>query len=73
MGARINVGRTLAQLGRLEEAEAAYYQALEYFPKPKKGLFSTLKQFFIDFFPLILRMFCFNLFIYVICLSFVIV
>ncbi|VDO09654.1 unnamed protein product [Rodentolepis nana] len=38
MGARINVGRTLVQLNRLEEAEAAYYQALDFFPKPKKGM-----------------------------------
>nr|CDS20812.1 transmembrane and TPR repeat containing protein [Echinococcus granulosus] len=37
MGARINVGRTLVQLGRLEEAEGVYYQAMEFFPKPKKG------------------------------------
>ncbi|CDS43735.1 transmembrane and TPR repeat containing protein [Echinococcus multilocularis] len=37
MGARINVGRTLVQLGRLEEAEDVYYQAMEFFPKPKKG------------------------------------
>ncbi|VDM19079.1 unnamed protein product [Hydatigera taeniaeformis] len=37
MGARINVGRTLVQLGRLEEAEITYYQAMEFFPKPKKG------------------------------------
>ncbi|KAL5968691.1 Protein O-mannosyl-transferase TMTC3 [Taenia solium] len=37
MGARINVGRTLVQLGRLEEAETVYYQAMEFFPKPKKG------------------------------------
>ena len=42
MGARINVGRTLVQLERLEEAETVYHQALEYFPKPKKGLYSYL-------------------------------
>ncbi len=39
MGARINVGRTLVHLGRNKEAEAAYYEALEFFPKPKKGSF----------------------------------
>ncbi|KAM7533495.1 hypothetical protein Aperf_G00000123793 [Anoplocephala perfoliata] len=38
MGARINVGRTLVQLNRLDEAEEAYYQALDFFPKPKKGV-----------------------------------
>ncbi len=37
MGARINVGRTLVHLGRNKEAEDAYYEALEFFPKPKKG------------------------------------
>ncbi|KAM7533013.1 hypothetical protein Aperf_G00000123859 [Anoplocephala perfoliata] len=38
MGARINVGRSLVQLNRLDEAEEAYYQALDFFPKPKKGV-----------------------------------
>ncbi|KAM7533331.1 hypothetical protein Aperf_G00000123750 [Anoplocephala perfoliata] len=38
MGARINVGRTLVQLNRLNEVEEAYYQALDFFPKPKKGM-----------------------------------
>ncbi len=40
MGARINVGRTLVHLGRNKEAEDAYYEALEFFPKPKKGSFN---------------------------------
>ncbi|CAH8584852.1 unnamed protein product [Schistosoma turkestanicum] len=37
MGARINVGRTYMNLGMPDKAEEAYYGALEYFPKPKKG------------------------------------
>ncbi|CAH8627608.1 unnamed protein product [Heterobilharzia americana] len=37
MGARINVGRTYVNLGMPDKAEEAYYGALEYFPKPKKG------------------------------------
>ncbi|CAH8870233.1 unnamed protein product [Trichobilharzia szidati] len=37
MGARINVGRTYVNLGMLDKAEEAYYGALEYFPKPRKG------------------------------------
>ncbi|VDP99703.1 unnamed protein product [Trichobilharzia regenti] len=39
MGARINVGRTYVNLGMLDKAEEAYYGALEYFPKPRKGNF----------------------------------
>ncbi|KAF5398424.1 Transmembrane and tetratricopeptide repeat containing 3 [Paragonimus heterotremus] len=37
IGARINVGRTYVNLGMPREAEEAYFGALEYFPKPRKG------------------------------------
>uniref|UniRef100_A0A0X3NXZ5 dolichyl-phosphate-mannose--protein mannosyltransferase n=4 Tax=Schistocephalus solidus TaxID=70667 RepID=A0A0X3NXZ5_SCHSO len=38
MGAHINVGRTFVNLGLYKEAEAAYTRALDYFPKPRKGM-----------------------------------
>ncbi|CAL8071634.1 unnamed protein product [Calicophoron daubneyi] len=38
IGARINVGRTYVNLNMPEEAEQAYFGALDYFPKPKKGM-----------------------------------
>ncbi|TGZ71533.1 hypothetical protein CRM22_002581 [Opisthorchis felineus] len=37
IGARINVGRTYVNLQMPKEAEIAYFGALDYFPKPKKG------------------------------------
>ncbi|VDP78658.1 unnamed protein product [Echinostoma caproni] len=37
IGARINVGRTYVNLRMPEKAEEAYFGALDYFPKPRKG------------------------------------
>ncbi|KAL7055677.1 hypothetical protein AAHC03_022774 [Spirometra sp. Aus1] len=38
MGAHINVGRTFVNLDLYKEAEEAYTRALDYFPKPRKGM-----------------------------------
>ncbi|THD21619.1 Transmembrane and TPR repeat-containing protein 3 [Fasciola hepatica] len=37
IGARINVGRTYVNLRLPDKAEEAYFGALDYFPKPRKG------------------------------------